>query len=221
MFRCASLSRQSVCIKFPVFFQPSLSSLSYISSSCLSCSPALGSTCVFDCTPPQQIHHSKHDRLKRAYRDSPGGTPHQPACHRAARYHPQPADQANAHLSVTSLSIKSISRARGGSGRIREAHSLAPRERVESAPTPETRSETGRPPVRPGEAATSETSRLEMKARSVLGMAKVQLMMCPSLAECSCARVLSFSCSVFTRCARWSVWRGNAAEARKRIVRLP
>ncbi|XP_061641703.1 uncharacterized protein LOC133483882 isoform X2 [Phyllopteryx taeniolatus] len=98
MFRCASLSRQSVCIKFPVFFQPSLSSLSYISSSCLSCSPALGSTCVFDCTPPQQIHHSKHDRLKRAYRDSPGGTPHQPACHRAARYHPQPADQANAQL---------------------------------------------------------------------------------------------------------------------------
>ncbi|MEQ2158078.1 hypothetical protein GOODEAATRI_008561, partial [Goodea atripinnis] len=71
-------------------------------------------------------------------------------------------DDMSSSLSITSPSIISIVGARAGSGVIREAHSLAPTERVESPlVTPETRSETRRPPVRPGEAATSQMLKLE------------------------------------------------------------
>lgn len=72
-------------------------------------------------------------------------------------------DDMSSSLSITSPSIISIAKARGGSGLIREAHSLAPTERVESPGTPETRSETRRPPVQPGEAATSQMLKLEMR----------------------------------------------------------
>eukprot|EP00064_Thunnus_orientalis_P010300 superscaffoldBa00001385_g10326 len=72
-------------------------------------------------------------------------------------------DDMSSSLSITSPSIISIARARGGSGLIREAHSLAPTERVESPVTPDTRSETRRPPVRPGEAATSQVLELERR----------------------------------------------------------
>lgn len=70
-------------------------------------------------------------------------------------------DDMSSSLSITSPSIISIARSRGGSGLIRESHSLALTERVESPVTPETRSETRRPPVRPGEAATSQMLKLE------------------------------------------------------------
>lgn len=72
-------------------------------------------------------------------------------------------DDMSSSLSITSPSIISIARARGGSGLIREAHSLAPTERVESPVTPQTRSETRRPPVRPGEAATSQMLKLDKR----------------------------------------------------------
>lgn len=65
-------------------------------------------------------------------------------------------DDMSSSLSTTSPSTISIARSRGGSGLIREPHSLALTERVESPFTPETRSETRWPPVRAGEAATSQ-----------------------------------------------------------------
>lgn len=74
-------------------------------------------------------------------------------------------DDVSSSLSITSPSIMSIARARGGSGVIREAHSLAPAVRSESPVTPENRSETRRPPVRPGEAATSQMLKLERMER--------------------------------------------------------
>lgn len=66
-------------------------------------------------------------------------------------------DDMSSSLSRTSPSIISMAGDRAGSGVIREADSLAPTERVESLVT---KSETKRPPVRPGEAATSETLKL-------------------------------------------------------------
>lgn len=72
-------------------------------------------------------------------------------------------DAMSSSLSITSPSIISIARARGGSDVFREAHSLAPTERVESPVTPQTRSETRRPPVGPGEAATSQMLELEKR----------------------------------------------------------
>lgn len=74
-------------------------------------------------------------------------------------------DDVSSSLSITSPSIRSIARARGGSGVIRELHSLAPAVRSESPVTPENRSETRRPPVRPGEAATSQMLKLERMER--------------------------------------------------------
>lgn len=76
-------------------------------------------------------------------------------------------DDVSSSLSITSPSIMSIARARGGSGVIREAHSLAPAVRSESPVTPDNRSETRRPPVRPGEAATSQMLKLERMERRV------------------------------------------------------
>lgn len=75
-------------------------------------------------------------------------------------------EDMSSSLSITSPpSIMFKGRARAaGSGVIREAHSLllAPEERVASRETPpERRSETRRPPVRPGEAATSQMLKLE------------------------------------------------------------
>lgn len=70
-------------------------------------------------------------------------------------------DDMSSSLSRTSPSISSMAGDRVGSGVIREADSLAPTERVESLATPWTKSETKRPPVRPGEAATSEMLKLE------------------------------------------------------------
>lgn len=70
-------------------------------------------------------------------------------------------DDMSSSLSITSPSTISIARSRGGSGLIREPHSLALTERVESPFTPETSSETRWPPVRPGEAATSEMLKRE------------------------------------------------------------
>lgn len=74
-------------------------------------------------------------------------------------------DDMSSSLSITSPSIISITaRSLGGSGLIREPLSLALTERVESpAVTPETRSETRRPPVPPGEAATSQMLALERR----------------------------------------------------------
>ena len=69
-------------------------------------------------------------------------------------------DAMSSSLSITSPSIMSIARARSGSGLIREAHSLAPTERVESPVPPQSRSETRRSLVRPGEAATSQMLKL-------------------------------------------------------------
>lgn len=62
-------------------------------------------------------------------------------------------DDMSSSLSITSPSIISIARSRCGAGLTRDPHSLVLTERVES---PETRSETKWPPVRPGEAATSQ-----------------------------------------------------------------
>lgn len=76
-------------------------------------------------------------------------------------------DDVSSSLSITSPSIMSIARARGGSGVIREAHSLAPAVRSESPVTPDNRSETRRPPVRPGEAATSQMLKLKRMERRV------------------------------------------------------
>lgn len=74
-------------------------------------------------------------------------------------------DDMSSSLSITSPSIISITaRSLGGSGLIREPLSLALTERVESpVVTPETRSETRRPPVPPGEAATSQMLALERR----------------------------------------------------------
>lgn len=76
-------------------------------------------------------------------------------------------EDMSSSLSITSPpSIMSTGKARAaGSGVIREAHSLlllAPEERVASPETPpESSSETRRPPVRPGEAATSQMLKLD------------------------------------------------------------
>lgn len=71
-------------------------------------------------------------------------------------------DDMSSSLSITSPSIISIARSRGGSGLIREPHSLV-LTRVDSPVPPETRSETRRPPVRLGEVATSEMLRLDKR----------------------------------------------------------
>lgn len=65
-------------------------------------------------------------------------------------------DDMSSSLSITSPSIISMARSCGGAGLIRDPHSLALTERAESPATSGTRSETRRPPVRPGEAATSQ-----------------------------------------------------------------
>lgn len=62
-------------------------------------------------------------------------------------------DDMSSILSITSPSIISMARSCGGAGLIRDPHSLA---LTESPATPGTRSETRWPPVRPGEAATSQ-----------------------------------------------------------------
>lgn len=65
-------------------------------------------------------------------------------------------DDMSSSLSITSPSIISMARSCGGAGLIRDPHSLVLTERAESPATPGTRSETSWPPVRPGEAATSQ-----------------------------------------------------------------
>lgn len=62
-------------------------------------------------------------------------------------------DDMSSSLSITSPSIISMAKSCGGAGLIRDPQSLALTERAES---PGTRSETRWPPVRPGEAATSQ-----------------------------------------------------------------
>lgn len=92
-------------------------------------------------------------------------------------------DDMSSSLSITSPSIISIARDRGGSGLIREAHSLAPTECVESPVTPDTRSETRWPPVRPGEAATSQVLELERREGALSewtpAKAEAHLVNCP------------------------------------------
>lgn len=68
---------------------------------------------------------------------------------------------------MSSPSIISTDRSLGGSGLTREPHSLDLTERVDSAETPESRSETRWSPVRPAEAATSQMLELERSEKEL------------------------------------------------------
>lgn len=117
-------------------------------------------------------------------------------------------DDMSSNLSITSPSISSIARVRGGSGLIREAHSLAPTERVESPVIPGTRSETRRPPVQPGEAATSQMLKLERREGGSAEWADRG-----ALVNCPCSTNQMFQNSIWDYCCALTelhiTWRGG------------